>query len=127
MRMEGFNMGLKNKIYFFAIGEIMIFSCGCTQKNIDDEYLIISDVSTISHKDSHYILALRIKGDYAESAWGIKQINHKTVGNIIVLFGTLEFGGQGTFEYEVNIPPYVDIVKFYNRVLWTRHQADNQP
>ena len=50
-------MGLKNKIYFFAIGVIMIFSCGCTQKNIDDEYLIISDVSTISHKDSHYILA----------------------------------------------------------------------
>ena len=43
-------MGLKNKIYFFAIGVIMIFSCGCTQKNIDDEYLIISNESNICVK-----------------------------------------------------------------------------
>ena len=120
-------MVVKNKIYFLSIVVIMILYCGCTPKKIDGEYLIISDVSTISHKDSHHIQTLRIKGDYAESAWGIKQINHKTVENMIVLFGTLEFGGQGTFEYEVNIPPGVDIVKFNSRVLWTRHQTDNQP
>ena len=121
-------MGLKNKNIFFINWSNYDFLLWMhPQKKINGEYLIISDVSTISHKDSHYIQTLRIKGDYAESAWGIKQINHKTVENMIVLFGTLEFGGQGTFEYEVNIPPCVDIVKFNSRVLWTRHQTDNQP
>ena len=122
--MEDCNMWIRNKIRLGVIGVLIIFSGGCTTQNIDDQYLVISDISTISPEDNHGTLTLRIKGDYGESAWGIKQINHKAVKNVIILSGTLEFGGTGEFEYEVNIPPCIDSVKFYSRVLWTRRKAD---
>ena len=49
-------------------------------------------------------------------------IEQEMIGNTIVLTGTLVSEGQGAFEYEAKIPPDVDVVKFYNRVLWTRNQ-----
>lgn len=120
---------MKLKNYFcWLIGALMVFLCGCgTTKNIDEEYLIINDISITNNQDNHNLLTLKIKGDYAESAWGIKNIQHEVSGNTIVITGTLESGGQGAFVYEVAIPPYIDSVRFYNRVLWARQQTDSQP
>lgn len=102
----------------------MMSLCGCkTIKNINEKYLIITDIAIINNKENNGMLTLKIKGDYAESAWGIKSIKHKTIGNTIVLTGTLVFEGKGAFEYNVNIPQHVDIVKINNRILWTRHKT----
>ena len=96
---------------------------GCeTTKDIDEKYLVVSSMEVTSNEEDRGVLTLKIEGDYAESAWGIEHIEQETVGNTIVLTGTLESKGRGAFEYEVRIPPHVDVVKFYNRVLWTRNQ-----
>ena len=96
---------------------------GCeTTKEINEDYLVVSRMAVIPNEEDRGVLTLKIEGDYAESAWGIKSIEQETIGNTIVLTGTLVSEGQGAFEYEVRIPPQVDAVKFYNRVLWTRNQ-----
>ncbi|MBR2963072.1 MAG: hypothetical protein IKC53_02560 [Lentisphaeria bacterium] len=94
---------------------------GCeTTKEINEDYLVVSSMAVIPNEEERGVQTLTIKGDYAESAWGIRSIEQKMTGNTIVLTGTLVSEGQGAFEYEVKIPPHVDVVKFNNRVLWTR-------
>ena len=96
---------------------------GCeTTKEINEDYLVVSSMAVIPNEEDRGMLTLKIEGDYAESAWGIKSIEQETTGNTIVLTGTLVSEGQGAFEYEVEIPPHVDVVKFNKRVLWTRNQ-----
>lgn len=94
---------------------------GCEMtKEIDENYLVVSSMAVIPNEEERGALTLKIEGDYAESAWGIRSIEQEMTGNTIVLTGTLVSEGQGAFEYEVKIPPHVDVVKFNNRVLWTR-------
>ena len=111
---------------FFAVIAVFLTVAsftGCeTAKEINENYLVVSSMAVIPNEEVRGALTLKIKGDYAESAWGIKSIEQKTDGNAIVLTGTLVSEGKGAFEYEVGIPPDVDVVKFYNRVLWTRNQ-----
>ena len=96
---------------------------GCeTTKEINEDYLVVSSMAVIPNEEERGALTLKIEGDYAESAWGIRSIEQETTGNTIVLTGTLVSEGQGAFEYEVGIPPQVDVVKFNKRVLWTRKQ-----
>ena len=96
---------------------------GCeTTKEINEDYLVVSSMAVIPNEEERGALTLKIEGDYAESAWGIRSIEQETTGNTIVLTGTLVSEGQGAFEYEVEIPPHVDVVKFNKRVLWTRKQ-----
>lgn len=116
-------MALKNNLSFFVIGVLVMFLSGCkTTKEIDEKYLVVSNVAIAQNVENHSLLTLKIEGDYAESAWGIKNIKQETIGNTILLTGTLVLEGQGSFEYDVNIPPNVDIVKFYNKVLWMRNK-----
>ena len=99
---------------------------GCkTTKDIDENYLVVSSMAVIPNEEDHGMLTLKIEGDYAESAWGIERIEQEPNGNTIVLSGTLVSEGQGAFEYDVVIPPNVDVVKFNKRVLWTRNQKTN--
>ena len=99
------------------------FFTGCgTTKEINEDYLVVSSMAIIPNEEDHDVLTLNIKGDYAESAWGIKSIEQETTGNTIVLTGSLVSEGQGAFEYEVRIPHNVDVVKFNKRILWTRNQ-----
>ena len=99
---------------------------GCeTTKDIDETYLVVSSMAVIPNEEERGMLTLKIKGDYAESAWGIRSIEQEPNGNTIVLSGTLVSEGQGAFEYDVVIPPNVDVVKFSKRVLWTRNQKTN--
>ena len=99
---------------------------GCeTTKDIDETYLVVSSMAVIPNEEERGMLTLKIKGDYAESAWGIRSIEQEPNGNTIVLSGTLVSEGQGAFEYDVVIPPNVDVVKFNKRVLWTRNQKTN--
>lgn len=111
---------------FFAVIAVFLTVAsftGCeTAKEINENYLVVSSMAVIPNEEDRGVLTLKIEGDYAESAWGIKSIEQETTGNTIVLTGTLVSEGQGAFEYEVSIPPNVDFVKFYNRVLWTRNQ-----
>lgn len=116
-------MAFKNSLCCFVIGVLAMSLCGCkTTKDINENYLVVSSMAIIPNEEDHGILTLKIEGDYAESAWGIKSIEQETTGNTIVLTGTLVSEGQGAFEYEVKISPNVDVVKFYNRVLWKRNQ-----
>ena len=116
-------MTLKSSLHCLVIGVLAMSLCGCkTTKEINENYLVVSSMAVIPNEEERGMLTLRIAGDYAESAWGIKSIEQETTGNTIVLTGTLVSEGQGAFEYEVGIPPQVDVVKFYNRVLWTRNQ-----
>ena len=94
---------------------------GCeTTKEINENYLVVSSMAVIPNEEDRGALTLKIEGDYAESAWGIEHIEQETTGNAIILTGTLASEGKGAFEYEVRIPPNVDVVKFNKRVLWTR-------
>ena len=94
---------------------------GCeTTKEINENYLVVSSMAVIPNEEDLGALTLKIEGDYAESTWGIKSIEQETTGNTIVLTGTLVSEGQGAFEYDVVVPPNVDVVKFNKRVLWTR-------
>ena len=103
---------------------LLALSCGCnTAKNIDEKYLFIEDISILRDEGNHGILKLKIKGDYAESAWGIKKIEQETVGDVIVLTGALVYGGKGAFEHIIDVPSHVNTVKFNKRVLWTRFQS----
>ena len=96
---------------------------GCeTTKEINEDYLVVSSMAVIPNEEDRGMLTLKIEGDYAESAWGIKSIEQETTGNTIILSGTLVSEGRGAFEYEVGIPPQVDVVKFNKRVLWTRNR-----
>ena len=96
---------------------------GCeTTKEINDNYLVVSSMAVTRNEEDRGVQTLTIKGDYAESAWGIRSIEQETNGNTIILTGTLVSEGQGAFEYEVKIPPHIDVVKFNKRVLWTRNQ-----
>lgn len=116
-------MAVKNCLNCLVIGVLAISLYGCkATRAIDENNLVIIDAAITENEENHSILTLKIKGDYAESAWGIKHIRQETVNNMIVLTGTLELEGQGAFEYDVNIPPHVDVVKFYERILWTRNQ-----
>ena len=109
---------------FLAVVVVVLtvaFFTGCgTTKEINEDYLVVSSMAIIPNQEDHDVLTLKIEGDYAESAWGIRSIEQEMTGNTIVLTGTLVSEGQGAFEYEVKIPPHVDVVKFNNRVLWTR-------
>ena len=122
-QMEDFKMTLKSSLHSIVIGVLAMSLCGCkTTKEINENYLVVSSMAVIPNEEERGMLTLRIAGDYAESAWGIKSIEQETTGNTIVLTGTLVSEGQGAFEYEVGIPPQVDVVKFNKRVLWTRNQ-----
>ena len=111
---------------FFSVVAVFLIVAsfaGCeTTKEINEDYLVVSSMAVIPNKEDRGALTLKIEGDYAESAWGIRSIEQDTTGNTIVLTGTLVSEGQGAFEYEVEIPPHVDVVKFSKRVLWTRKQ-----
>ena len=111
---------------FFAVIAVFLTVAsftGCeTTKEINEDYLVVSSMAVIPNEEDRGVLTLKMEGDYAESAWGVKSIGQETFGNTIVLTGTLVSEGQGAFEYEVSIPPNVDVVKFYNCVLWTRNQ-----
>ncbi len=112
-------------IVFAVIAVFLIVASftGCeTTKEINEDYLVVSSMAVIPNEEDHGMLTLKIEGDYAESTWGIKSIEQETNGNMIVLSGTLVSEGQGAFEYEVEIPPHVDVVKFNKRVLWTRNR-----
>ena len=115
-------------IIFAVIAVFLIVASftGCeTTKEINEDYLVVSSMAVIPNEEERGALTLKIEGDYAESAWGIRSIEQETTGNTIVLTGTLVSEGQGAFEYEVEIPPHVDVVKFNKRVLWTRNQKTN--
>ena len=117
------NTKMSSNIYFAFLVLFLTVATftGCeTTKEINEDYLVLSSMAIIPNEEERGMLTLKIKGDYAESAWGIKSIEQETVGNAIVLTGTLVLEGQGAFEYEVKIPPQVDVVKFNQRVLWTR-------
>ena len=117
-------MMLKNNLCYYVIGVLAMILCGCeTTRSIDENYLIINDIAIVSQDDNPNVLTLKIQGDYAECAWGIKEINHEIIKNTIVLTGTLVSEGKGAFEYSVNVPPDVDIVKINDRILWTRPEA----
>ena len=109
---------------FFAVIAVFLIAAlfaGCeTTKEINEDYLVLSSMAVTRNEEDHGVQTLTIKGDYAESAWGIRSIEQETNGNTIILTGTLVSEGQGAFEYEVKIPPYIDVVKFNKRVLWTR-------
>ena len=111
----------KTILTVIAVFLIVASFAGCeTTKEINEDYLVVSNMAVIPNEEDRGMLTLKIEGDYAESAWGVKSIRQETIGNTIVLSGTLVSEGQGAFEYEVVIPPNVDVVKFSNRVLWTR-------
>ena len=96
---------------------------GCeTMKEINEDYLVLSSMAITPSEKDRGALTLKIEGDYAESAWGVKSIEQETIGNTIVLSGTLELEGQGAFEYDVLVPSHVDVVKFNTKVLWTRNR-----
>ena len=119
-------MALKNSFCCFVVGVLAMSFCGCkATRDIDENNLVITGITIAQNEKDHSILTLKIEGDYAESAWGIKSIRQETVGNTIVLSGTLVSEGQGAFEYDVVIPPNVDVVKFNKRVLRTRNQKTN--
>ena len=111
---------------FFSVVAVFLIVAsfaGCeTTKEINEDYLVVSSMAVIPNEEERGTLTLKIEGDYAESAWGIKSIEQETNGNTIILTGTLVPEGLGAFEYEVRIPPHVDVVKFNKRVLWTRNQ-----
>ena len=110
-------------VLFAAVCLSVLFFAGCgTTKEINEDYLVVSSMTVIPNEDNYSMLTLKIEGDYAESAWGIKSIEQETVGNTIVLTGTLVSEGQGAFEYKVRIPPHINAVKFNKRILWTRNQ-----
>ena len=116
---------------FFAVIAVFLIAAlfaGCeTTKEINEDYLVVSSMAIAPNKKDRGTLTLRIEGDYAESAWGIERIDQETIGNEIVLTGVLVSEGQGAFEYDVVIPPNVDVVKFNKRVLWTRNQSNTLP
>ena len=119
------NTKLSRNIFLAVVAVVLTaaFFSGCgTTKEINENYLVFSSMAIIPDQEDHSMLTLKIEGDYAESAWGIKSIEQETNGNTIILTGTLVSEGLGAFEYEVRIPPHVDVVKFNKRVLWTRNQ-----
>lgn len=120
------NTKLSRNIFLAAVAVFLIVAsfAGCeTTKEINEEYLVVSSMAIIlPNQEDNSMLTLKIEGDYAESAWGIKSIEQETVGNTIVLSGTLVSEGQGAFEYDIVVPPHVDVVKFNTKVLWTRNQ-----
>ena len=87
---------------FFAVIAVFLVVAsftGCeTTKEINEDYLVVSNMAVIPNEEDHGMLTLKIEGDYAESAWGIERIGQETVGNTIVLTGTLVSEGQGAFE-----------------------------
>ena len=118
------NTKISRNIYFAFLVLFLTVAAftGCeTTKEINENYLVVSSMAVIPNEEDRGALTLKIEGDYAESAWGIEHIEQETTGNAIILTGTLASEGKGAFEYEVRIPPDVDVVKFYNRVLWTRN------
>ena len=122
------NIKITRTIFFAVIVVFLTVASftGCeTTKDINETYLVVSSMAVTPNEEDHGMLTLKIEGDYAESTWGIKSIEQETNGNMIVLSGTLVSEGQGAFEYEVVIPPNVDVVKFSKRVLWTRNQKTN--
>ena len=113
----------KTILTVIAVFLIVASFAGCeTTKEINEDYLVVSSMAVIPNEEERGTLTLKIEGDYAESAWGVKSIEQETIGNTIVLSGTLELEGQGAFEYDVIVPPHVDVVKFNKRILWTRNQ-----
>ena len=119
------NIKITRTIFFAVIAVFLTVASftGCeTTKEINEDYLVVSSMAVIPNEEERGALTLKIEGDYAESAWGIRSIEQETTGNTIVLTGTLVSEGQGAFEYEVEIPPHVDVVKFNKRVLWTRNR-----
>ena len=123
VNMSNTNPIRKTILTVIAVFLIVASFAGCeTTKEINEDYLVVSSMAVIPNEEERGALTLKIEGDYAESAWGIRSIEQETTGNTIVLTGTLVSEGQGAFEYEVEIPPHVDVVKFNKRVLWTRKQ-----
>jgi len=121
--MSNTKMSRNNYFAFLVLFLTVATFTGCeTTKEINENYLVVSSMAVTRNEEDHGVQTLTIKGDYAESAWGIRSIEQETNGNTIILTGTLVSEGQGAFEYEVKIPPYIDVVKFNKRVLWTRNQ-----
>lgn len=119
------NTKLSRNIFLAAVAVFLTVASftGCgTTKEINEDYLVVSSMAIIPNQEDNSMLTLKIEGDYAESAWGIKTIEQETVGNTIVLSGTLVSEGQGAFEYDIVVPPHVDVVKFNTKVLWIRNQ-----
>ena len=119
------NIKTTRTIFFAVIAVFLTVASftGCeTTKEINEDYLVVSSMAVIPDEEERGMLTLKIEGDYAESAWGIRSIDQETTGNTIILSGTLVSEGRGAFEYEVGIPPQVDVVKFNKRVLWTRNR-----
>ena len=72
-------------VLFAAVCLSVLFFAGCgTTKEINEDYLVVSSMTVIPNEDNYSMLTLKIEGDYAESAWGIKSIEQETVGNTIV-------------------------------------------
>ncbi len=118
-------MASRNSLYFCIIIGLLVMSLyGCmTTKNIDEKYLVITDISLMHNEENYNMLILQFKGDYAESSWGIKSIKYQIIGNTIVFNGLLALGEKGTFKCNVEIPPHIDSVKFNSRILWTRDKT----
>ena len=113
----------KTILTVIAVFLIVASFAGCeTTKEINEDYFVVSNMAVIPNEEDRGMLTLKIEGDYAESAWGVKSIEQETIGNTIVLSGTLELEGQGAFEYDVLVPSHVDVVKFNTKVLWTRNR-----
>jgi len=72
MQTSGFEMALKSNFCYYVIGTLAMLPGGCgTTNDIDEKYLIVNKISIVENKENHGTFALKIQGDYAESAWGI--------------------------------------------------------
>ena len=80
----------KTILTVIAVFLIVASFAGCeTTKEINEDYLVVSSMAVIPNEEERGALTLKIEGDYAESAWGIRSIEQETTGNTIVLTGTL--------------------------------------
>ncbi len=106
-----------------GIGLASLLLAGCQMtRSIDENYLVIARVEEGISDDRPEVVTLRIRGDYAESAWGMKDIEAEVVGDVIVLSGKVNFEGEGAFCYALDVPENINTVRFYNRIIWSRHE-----
>ena len=90
VNMSNTNPIRKTILTVIAVFLIVASFAGCeTTKEINEDYLVVSSMAVIPNEEERGALTLKIEGDYAESAWGIRSIEQETTGNTIVLTGTL--------------------------------------
>ncbi len=94
----------------------LLAGCILISREMDPYYLAIKEVQVIDEIGP----TLRITGHYGESAWGIRNIKSERAGNTLLLSGTIYFHGDGAIDYTVKVPEEVQIVKFYNQIVWER-------